>query len=42
MAVPRQGGRHLRPRRTPIGGGWGPYTDTVGIGDADGDGRPDL
>ncbi|MFE1499953.1 FG-GAP repeat domain-containing protein [Streptomyces albidoflavus] len=28
--------------RTRIGGGWGAYTDTVGIGDGDKDGRPDL
>ncbi|MFD0431891.1 FG-GAP repeat domain-containing protein [Streptomyces zhihengii] len=28
--------------RTRIGGGWQAYTDTIGIGDADHDGHPDL
>ncbi|MGW6969114.1 FG-GAP repeat domain-containing protein [Streptomyces zaomyceticus] len=28
--------------RTRIGGGWNAYTDTIGIGDANKDGRPDL
>ncbi|WP_411107999.1 FG-GAP repeat domain-containing protein [Streptomyces sp. c-19] len=28
--------------RTPIGAGWGPYTDIVGIGDGNKDGKPDL
>ncbi|MEU7039090.1 hypothetical protein ABZ958_36315, partial [Streptomyces sp. NPDC046237] len=28
--------------RKLIGGGWNAYTDTIGIGDANYDGRPDL
>ncbi|MCM1951103.1 VCBS repeat-containing protein [Streptomyces sp. G2] len=28
--------------RKQVGGGWGAYTDTIGIGDANRDGRPDL
>ena len=28
--------------RKQIGGGWNAYTDTIGIGDANYDGRPDL
>ncbi|MEV4683977.1 FG-GAP repeat domain-containing protein [Streptomyces kurssanovii] len=28
--------------RKQIGGGWNAYTDTIGIGDANNDGRPDL